>query len=100
MFTKYGIGCALRMRLRLSFSDARLNNAITASTLACGVPEFKVSTRKGIAPDAPMVDLFTGDADSVANKAVACSSMFKLSNWKKVTIGSNAPASTILILFL
>lgn len=98
--TRLGIGFDSRMILRLSDSDERFESAKTASNLACGVPLSMIFTRNGIAPDFPIVDLFATDAESVANNAVACSCMFVFFNSNKLTICSNAPASTILILFV
>ena len=51
-------------------------------------------------PQALMIGLLVGEADRVSKDAVAYSCRFGFGDLRKLIIGSNAPASTMLILFL
>lgn len=95
-----GMGFVPRMILRLSGCVERFERAITASNLACWLPYLRISTRRGMAPEALIKGLLTEEADSVSKAAAAYSCRFKSGDCRKLMIGSKAPASTILILFL
>lgn len=88
------------MMLRLSGCVDKLDRAFTASTLAWGLPSLRVFTRRGMAPQALMIGLLVGEADRVSKDAVAYSRRFGFCDLRKLIMGSNAPASTMLILFL
>jgi hypothetical protein len=53
-----------------------------------------------MAPQALIIGLLVEEADSVSKAAVADACRFGFCDLRKLSIGSNAPASTILILFL
>ena len=95
-----GIGFVSSMKLRLLVYVERFERAITASALACELPCLRVSTRRGMAPEAPMIALLLVEADRVSKDAAAYSCRFELSDVRKLIMGSKAPASTILALFL
>lgn len=44
-----------------------------ASSLVCGAPWVRISTRRGMAPEAVMIGLLTDEADKVIKAAAACS---------------------------
>ena len=95
-----GIGSVSRMTWRLFGCVERLERAITASALACGLPCLRTCTRRGMAPEAVIIGLLTVEADRVSREAVAYSCRFKSCDLRKQIMGSKAPASTMLILFL
>lgn len=86
--------------LRLLGYVDKLERAITASAFACGLPSLRISTRRGMAPQPLIIGLLIEEADSVSKAAAAEACRFRFSDLRKLSIGSNAPASTILILFL
>lgn len=100
MSTRQGIGLDWRINVRLLGSVDRFDRALRASILTCNEQLSKRLTRYGMVPDAPMANFLTGDADRVTNAATACSCIFGFSDWRKPTIGSKAPASTMQILLL
>jgi len=72
-----GIGFVSRMVLRLVGCVDKLERAITASALAWGLPSLRISTRRGMAPQALIIGLLVEEADSVSNDAVADSCRFR-----------------------
>lgn len=56
--------------------------------------------RRGMAPEEAMAALFMVEAERVRMVAAECSCRVRSEDWKKQSMGSSAPASTILILFL
>ena len=54
-------------------SVERLESAMTASALACGLPCLMTLTSSGITPLAPMMGLLVADAESVSRDAEAYS---------------------------
>ena len=98
--TMEGIGFVLSIMSRLFECVERLERAITASTLACVFPFLRMSTRRGMAPVALITGLLMVEADRVSKDAVAYSLKIEFCDLRKLIMGSKAPASTMLILFL
>lgn len=66
-------GLVARIVLRLVENVERLESAMTASTLACGLPCLRTLTNRGITPLAPMMGLLVAEAERVSKDADAYS---------------------------
>lgn len=95
-----GTALGSRTRTGSSLEVERLWRAVTASTLPWTVPELRICTRSSAAPEAAIVGLLGGAAESVKIAAVANSLRLLFLNLRSSTRGGMAPDVTIFTLFL